>query len=66
MKTIDLNNYGVQEMNTEVLKVVNGGAGWSDFFWMYAEDIVKLYASACGAVIKGYENGTITNVGSKR
>jgi hypothetical protein len=50
MKNLNLNNYGVQEMNAEEMKTTEGGAGWSDAIWMFAKEIVDGYVAACTAV----------------
>jgi len=36
MKNLDLNNYGVQEMNAEEMKAVDGGILWILFAILFA------------------------------
>ena len=50
MKKLDLNDYGVQEMNAEEMRVNNGGATWADAAWMFAQQIAEAYVGACTAV----------------
>ena len=50
MKNLDLNKYGVQEMNAGEMSVVEGGASWGDLAWMFAQQIGQAYVSACTAV----------------
>lgn len=64
MKTLE--NFREYELTEHETSSINGGAGWGDLFWMFAEDIVNGYISACEAVVEGYADGTVTNVGSKR
>ncbi|MDX9769861.1 MAG: hypothetical protein RBT19_05830 [Tenuifilaceae bacterium] len=66
MKQLSLNNLGVQELDAREMVEVDGGKGWGDLIWMYAEDIIKTYGKLCKATIEAYMDGTIDNVGSKR
>ncbi|MFV0392139.1 MAG: hypothetical protein ACK5KP_09700 [Paludibacteraceae bacterium] len=48
MKTLDLNTYGVREMNAVEMRETDGGASpWADLFWMYAEEILNGYVAVC-------------------
>lgn len=55
MKTLDVNNYGVQEMNTGEMRENNGGAvGIDDIFWMV---VVAAIVSDWSGFKNGFVNG---------
>ncbi len=47
----NLENYGVQEMDSKEMKKTDGGRGWGDLLWSFAKEIAEGYVNLSAAII---------------
>ncbi len=64
-----LEKFGVQELGTQEMRVIDGGKGKKKgrgWLGVLIEAVIEYYPDIVKEVIDGYKKGTIDNVGSKR
>lgn len=51
-KTLDLKMPGVMELGKEELKSIDGGKGWGDLFWMFAENLIEGWGELSAEILE--------------